>query len=380
MRKFYTDPVVKFFVSAIGLFIIFLVLKELQHIFIPLVIAYFLFFFFEPLNSYLEKHKIPLGFVIFIDIIITASLLYGVSRVIIDSLISFGAQLPVYEQKLNHIISTTARSFHLKEYSLTHFDIARVIRKLDYSVLATGVFESTLSVVVNILLVLFFFIFISSGHEKTLNAFRMRFVEREVKSSLKKIKREHKLHINEEDSYSTEEEDLELLKHARGETLEKTFSGITEQVQKYIITKLLISLSVGLIMGFVLYLFNVEFFIIWAAFAVILNFIPNIGSVIAVVLPTVMALVQHESFGYALIVAAVLIVLQNIIGNILEPKIFGNRLGLNPLVILLSLLLWGYLWGIVGMFISVPLTAIIKIIISNSKSNNMKFITQLMSN
>jgi predicted PurR-regulated permease PerM len=80
------------------------------------------------------------------------------------------------------------------------------------------------------------------------------------------------------------------------------------------------------------------------------------------------------------LVAVVLIIVQNIIGNIIEPKIFGDRLGLNPLVILLSLLLWGYIWGIIGMFLSVPLTAIIKIIFSNSTSKNMRFITNLMSN
>jgi predicted PurR-regulated permease PerM len=69
---------------------------------------------------------------------------------------------------------------------------------------------------------------------------------------------------------------------------------------------------------------------------------------------------------------------QNIIGNILEPKILGNRLGLNPLIILLSLLVWGYIWGIAGMFLSVPLTAVIKIIISNSSSNNLQFLSDLM--
>jgi AI-2 transport protein TqsA len=72
--------------------------------------------------------------------------------------------------------------------------------------------------------------------------------------------------------------------------------------------------------------------------------------------------------------------MQNIVGNIIEPKIFGDRLGLNPLIILLSLLIWGYVWGVVGMFLAVPLTAILKIILSNSSSKNMKFITSLMSN
>lgn len=376
MKKHYTDQSVKFFVSVMGLFAIFFVLKELQFIIVPLVIAYFLFFFFEPLNTYFEKHKIPLGIVIFIDIVLTVSILYGLSRVIIESILQFSVQLPLYEQKLNKIISETARSFHIKDYTLTHFNISRLLKKVDYSVLAGGVFESTLSLAGSVMLVLFFFIFISSGHEKTLQAIRARFVEKEIKSSLKKMKKEK----HDDEDQKTFEENFQSMTIQREETLQKTFRHITEQVQKYIITKFLISLSVGLVMGFALWLFDVDFFIIWASFAVILNFIPNIGSVISVVLPTLITLVQYESFGYAFLVAAILIITQNIIGNIIEPKIFGDRLGLNPLVILLSLLLWGYLWGIVGMFLAVPLTAVIKIIISNSRSKNMRFITNLMSN
>ena len=80
-----------------------------------------------------------------------------------------------------------------------------------------------------------------------------------------------------------------------------------------------------MIVGFILWLFKIEFFIIWAALASLLNFIPNVGSVIAVTLPALMALVQYESFGYAILVTAVIIVVQNIIGNIIEPKIFGDR-------------------------------------------------------
>ena len=376
MKKHYTDQSVKFFISVMGLFAIFFVLKELQFIIVPLVIAYFLFFFFEPLNTYFEKHKIPLGIVIFIDIFLTVSILYGLSRVIVESILQFSVQLPLYEQKLNTIISETARSFHIKDYTLTHFNISRLLKKVDYSVLAGGVFESTLSLAGSVMLVLFFFIFISSGHEKTLQAIRARFVEKEIKSSLKKMKKEK----HDDEDQKTFEENFQSMTIQREETLQKTFRHITEQVQKYIITKFLISLSVGLVMGFALWLFDVDFFIIWASFAVILNFIPNIGSVISVVLPTLITLVQYESFGYAFLVAAILIITQNIIGNIIEPKIFGDRLGLNPLVILLSLLLWGYLWGIVGMFLAVPLTAVIKIIISNSRSKNMRFITNLMSN
>jgi AI-2 transport protein TqsA len=376
MKKSFGDPVVKFFVSFIGLFFICFVLKELQHIFIPLVIAYLLFFFFEPLNEFLKSKKIPLPFTIFIDLLLTTSLLYGISKIIIDRFIIFSAQFPAYETKLNHIISTSAVSAGLKNRLFTHFNISKILQSVDVGVLASGVFSSTLSVIVAILLVFFFFIFINSGHDKIFEAIRMRYVEKGVRSSLKKIRRGS----NPENTGSLEvgETDLETMTIQREIKLQKTIKDITEQVQRYVITKLLISISVGVIVGFILWLFKIEFFIIWAFLAMLLNFIPNVGSVIAVILPALMALVQYESFSYALLLSGVIIVVQNIIGNIIEPKIFGDRLGLNPLVILLSLLVWGYIWGIVGMFLAVPLTAIGKIIMSNATSKNMRFITNLM--
>ena len=92
-----------------------------------------------------------------------------------------------------------------------------------------------------------------------------------------------------------------------------------------------------------------------------------------------MVLVQTESVGFSLIIAIVLIALQNFIGNFIEPKVFGNKLGINPLILLISLLVWGYIWGITGMFLAVPLTAIFKIILSGSRSKNLKFMHDLMS-
>ena len=379
MKKPLSDPTIKFFVTILGLFIIFFVLKELQHIFISLVIAYFMFFFFEPLNNFFESKKIPMPIIIFIDLLLTVSLFYGISAIIIDRLGAFSENLPMYEKKLNHIISSSAVSLGLKNRALTHFNISKIIQSVDVGVLASGVFSSTLTIVTSILLILFFFIFINTGHNKIFEAIRMRYVEREIKFSLKQMKKELKT-TKDRNSDDAREEAIETLTIQRELKLRKTFKDITEQVQRYIVTKFLISLSVGLLVGIILWLFKIEFFIIWAFFAILLNFIPNVGSVFAVIMPSLMALVQYESFGYAALVAAVIIVAQNIIGNIIEPKIFGDRLGLNPLVILISLLVWGYIWGIVGMFLAVPLTAIAKIIMSNSSSKNLRFITNLMSN
>lgn len=378
LKKFAQDQSTKFFISAIGLFVIFFVLKELQHIFIPFVISYFLFFFFEPLNDFLEDKKIPIALIIVVDLLIIISILYGVSRVFVDSFTSMSSQLPLYERKLNSIISETARSLGIKNRAFTRFNLTKLFVSTDYSLLASGVLSSTLSVFASTFLTLFFFIFISSGHNRIFEAIRLRYLEKELKSTIKKIKhgKDHSVKSKDLDN----DEIVASLTIQREEKLRKTFRDITQQVQRYVITKFLISLSVGLMVGFILWLFKVDFYIVWGILSALLNFIPNIGSIISVLLPGLMALIQYESFGYAFLIVAIIILFQNIIGNIVEPKIFGDRLGLNPLVILISLLVWGYLWGIVGMFLSVPLTAIIKIVISNSSSKNMRFLTNLMSN
>lgn len=379
MKKTLSDPVVKFFVSVVGLFVILFVLKELQHIFLPFVIAYFLFFIFEPLNNKLTELKVPLGIIIFVNILVTITVFGGISQIIIDAFVQFGEKIPLFEGKLNHIISTTAVSLGIKDAAFADFKISGIIENFDYSSLASGIFTSTIDALSYIFLILFFFIFISGGHDKIVEAIRLRYVEKGVKSTMKKMKKELGDKHEKEDEHPVDE-DLATMTIQREIKLQKTYKDITEQVQKYIVTKFFISLLLGIVIGIVTWSFGIEFFVIWATLSIVLNFIPNIGSVIAVLLISVMSLIQYESFGYTFLIAATLILIQNIIGNILEPKIFGNRLGLNPLVILFSLMLWGYLWGIIGMFLSVPLTAVIKIIISNSTSKNMRFVANLMSN
>jgi len=380
MKKINPDSTIKFFVSVIGLFIIFFILKELRHIFIPFVIAYILFFVYEPMNNFLKVRRIPLSIIIFIDIIITIGLFAGITQIILTSFLQFGENISIYTEKLSHIIRTVSRSIGIRDPLFTNFTMSRFLRTLNYGDIASGIFSSTIDVFTNLFLILFFFIFISSGHDKIVEAIRLRYVEKNVKSTIKKLRRELKQKQELLDENESIDEQLATLTIQREMKLRKTFKDITEQIQKYIITKFLISLTLGFLIGIILWLYGVEFYIVWATIAVLLNFIPNIGSIIGVALPALMTLIQYESVGYALLVTATIIVVQNIIGNIIEPQIFGNRLGLNPLIILFSLMVWGYLWGIVGMFLSVPLTAVLKIIISNSSSKNMRFITNLMSN
>ncbi|MCB0749882.1 MAG: AI-2E family transporter [Ignavibacteriae bacterium] len=224
---------------------------------------------------------------------------------------------------------------------------------------------------------MFFFIFVNSSHKHIINAIKKRYLKAQTESSLKRVKKSL-IAENEEIEKAKYEQRLEVIKIEREKTIQKTFKDITEQIQRYIATKFLLSLLTGIIVGIILWIFDVDFLIVWAVLTFFLNFIPNIGSIIAVILPTIMALIQYESIGYTVLIAGTLGFSQNIIGNILEPKILGDRLGLNPLAILLSLLIWGYVWGIAGMFLSVPLIVVLKIIISNSKSSNLQFLNDLM--
>ena len=350
MSKYQKDPVIKFFISAIGVIAIFSVLIELQHIFVPLVLAYFLYFVFEPLNKIMERKGVPSSITILIDLLIVSGVVWGISRLIIESFNRFGRELPVYEQKLNSLISSTAIDLGFEDPLLTQFNISEILQNLDYGGFASGFFSSTVSIFSGLFFVLFFYLFIGSGHKRILAAIKSRF------------------------KYKVETDDAK-----KSQVIEDTFKAITTQVQRYIATKFFVSLLTGLITGVVLWIFGVDFVIVWAVLAFLLNFIPNIGSTMAVIFPTILALVQFESFGITILIGSILIAIQTVIGNILEPKILGDRLGLNPLAVLLSLLIWGYVWGLIGMFLSVPLTAIVKIILSNTESKNLKFFNDLIS-
>lgn len=101
----------------------------------------------------------------------------------------------------------------------------------------------------------------------------------------------------------------------------------------------------------------------WALLIFVLNFIPNIGSIVATILPSLLALVQFDSLTPFLIVLFGIGTIQFVIGNILEPNLMGHRLNISPLVIVLSLVLWGYLWGVPGLFLGVPMMVILIIVL-----------------
>ncbi len=361
-KEFAADPVIKFFISLMGLVVLFFIMKELQDIFLSLVIAFFLYFIFEPVNRRLAKIKFPLPVIIILDLIIIIGAVVGLWVLIVPQLQTLSSNLPQYSEGIRKSLEGVLSAFGIKSAEIENGNFFNEILKLDYTNIASDLIGSFVSFLSNSFFIVFCFIFISSGFDKLLEAVKNWY-----------------LHIDDDGNEFNPMPGAEIIEKNRQE-FEQTFKGISEQIQRYIITKVAVSIITSLAVGLVLFIFRVDFVIIWMLLAFLLNFIPNIGSVIAILLPTLFAMIQFESAGYALLIGGILVVIQNLMGNILEPKIMGNELGLNPLVILLSLLLWGYIWGIPGMILSVPLTAVIKIMISNSRSKNLILIRDLMEN
>ncbi len=142
------------------------------------------------------------------------------------------------------------------------------------------------------------------------------------------------------------------------------YKEIHSKVQRYIVAKFVISAATGLVVGTVLSIFGLDLALVFGVMAFLLNFIPSIGSVVSTLLPVPIAIIQFDSTLAIVGIVAVPGLIQIIIGNVIEPMVIGERLDLHPVTILLSLIFWGLLWGIVGMFLATPITAVLKIVLA----------------
>jgi len=148
----------------------------------------------------------------------------------------------------------------------------------------------------------------------------------------------------------------------------KSFQFILKKVESsisnYLRLKTYVSLLTGILSYFVLLMVGVDGAPFWAFLIFLLNYIPTIGSLVATAFPAIFCLIQFGEFTPFLIVVFAVGAIQVVVGNVVEPKVFGKSLNLSPLVTILSLAVWGEIWGITGMILSVPITVIMIIIFS----------------
>lgn len=125
----------------------------------------------------------------------------------------------------------------------------------------------------------------------------------------------------------------------------------------YFITRLLLGALTGLLYAIILLAFGVEYVLLWGILTILFNFIPTVGSIASGILPTIYVFVTRDA-GTSLMVGTALLVVEQVIGNFVDPKIMGHRLAISPLAVLLALVFWTMLWGVVGALLSIPLTVL----------------------
>lgn len=157
----------------------------------------------------------------------------------------------------------------------------------------------------------------------------------------------------------------------------KTFIKIERDIIKFVKVKFIISLFTGVGFSLACLYFDVSFPIFWGLFAFLINFVQMIGSVISVLLLTLFAFVEIEPMSTLLLFSLAITMVQVIMGGVLEPIFMGKTFSVNVVTILIMLMLWGYIWGVPGLIMSIPITVLVKIIMEQFP--NTKVAAQLMS-
>jgi len=142
------------------------------------------------------------------------------------------------------------------------------------------------------------------------------------------------------------------------------FNSFAEKINRYMLIKTIMSLATGILIAVWLTIIGVDYAVLWGLIAFMFNYVPNIGSIIAAIPAVLLAFIQTGTT-LALLTAAGYLVINVVIGNFMEPRLMGLRLGLSTLIVFLSLVFWGWILGPVGMLLSIPLTMTLKIVLSN---------------
>jgi AI-2 transport protein TqsA len=157
-----------------------------------------------------------------------------------------------------------------------------------------------------------------------------------------------------------------------------TLSEVDQQIRSYLSLKTVISIFTGLVFGLALRMFGVPMAFTFGVLAFLLNFVPNVGPIVASLLPIPLIILDPEgSVGWMAATITVICTIQLISGNVVEPKIMGNSSDLHPVTILVGLMFWGMMWGIIGMFLATPIMAALKIILGRIQGT--KSIADLMA-
>ena len=322
------DRGARFLIIAASLVIVLAGLRASGQLLLPFLVSVFLAIISLPFMAGLRRWGLPPVLAVLATVLTAVAVLAGVVIVIGQSLNEFTAAAPGYQARFQELIGWVLEWLEARGVDTAGWSTPDMLNPAALMDLVGGTLRAVAAIAQNTFLVILTMVFILaeaagfSGKLKAAFGDRSDHVER--------------------------------------------FGHITRQVQRYLAIKTLISLVTGILVGLWVSLLGFGFPLLWGLVAFIFNYIPNLGSILAAIPPVLLVLVQFGPASASVLALGYLVI--NIgLANFLEPYLMGRRLGLSTLVVFMSLVFWGWIWGPVGMLLSVPLTVIVKIALENTE-------------
>jgi len=313
--------------SAAAFVVVIAGMRAAQGIIVPFLLAVFITIIAAPGLNWLQRRRVPRVVALLLVVVGILTVGVAVTALLGTSLDGFSEALPAYQQRLEgEVVSLVdwlaARGVAVSDRTLLNYlDPGSAMR------LVSGLLRGLGNALTNAFLILLTVVFI----------------------------------LLEASTFAAK------LRDASGEpeqSLEETYT-VLDNIKRYMTIKTLTSALTGVTVAVGLLIEGVDFAVLWGFFAFLLNFIPNVGSFIAAV-PAVLVAALQLGYGAALVTAGLYLAVNVVVGSILEPRWMGNQLGVSPLVVFLSLVFWGWVFGPVGMFLSVPLTISVQIMLASN--------------
>lgn len=306
--------------GAAGVVVIVAGLRAAASVLIPVVIAGLLALVMLPVVTWLRDRGLPFGLAIVSALVVAVLVFAGSAGIVATAARRFVARVPEYRMAMSNLSATVSAGLEAQGMpGVTHVVDPGIL--LDWMAFVAGSTATLLSRIFLVLLIAAFILLEAPEFRPKLQA-----------------------------AFDLSEEDLNRLD-----------AGV-QHVHQFLWLKTLVSAATGALAGLWTALLGIDFALLWGLTAFLLNYIPNFGSLIAAVPPVLLALLGHGP-GHALLVAGGYAVLNIALGGVLEPRLIGRRLGLSPLALVISLVLWGWMWGPIGLLLAVPLTMAIRLLL-----------------
>ncbi len=315
--------------SCIVVFLAFYILHIAQNVVIPLIVALLIWALLNAMADGINgllKNRLPSWLCKCFAMIVFIGIVWIPVELITQSIPKLVEAAPKYQANFDKRIEGLLHIIGLQKDSV----VQKIIHSVDIPALLSNSAQAITTLFSNAFIIMIYIIFMLTEQHSFNHKVAALFKK---KTSLKNVK--------------------------------KTLNTIYERIQTYVWVKSLLSFTTAFLSYIILKFVGLDFAAFWALLIFLLNFIPNIGSILATALPAILSLVQYDSLTPFIMVLSTIGAIQFLVGNVIEPRIMGNSLNLSSLIIILSLVTWGSLWGIAGAFLCVPLMVILKIIFAS---------------